>query len=281
MLVSSADNYYNKSRKMYFKARMPIIYYTKECDFMNINLKTDYSMLFSSLSSNSSSNSTNSLSNSFTFLSDYASIKNGSYGKLLKAYYAKESDDSTSSSSSASKYSSKLGASTSEDTSETLAKVQSSTDSLKESADALLETGSKSVFKSEDEDAVYDAVAAFVNDYNSVLKATDDVNSTSILQQTLSMVNTTKSNENLLNKVGITINDDNSLSLDKDTFKAANESTVKTLFNNTGSYAYSVSTSASFINYKADAEATKANTYNFSGNYSSNYTSGSIFDYYL
>ena len=95
------------------------------------------------------------------------------------------------------------------------------------------------------------------------------------------MVNTTKANENLLNKVGITINEDNSLSLDKDTFKAANESTVKTLFNNTGSYGYSVSASASFINYKADTEALKANTYNTTGNYSSNYTSGSIFDYYL
>lgn len=247
---------------------------------MNINLKTDYSMLFSSLSSNSSSNNTNSISSSFTFLSDYASIKNGSYGKLLKAYYTKTSDNDTTT-SSANKYSSKPGASTSEDTAETLAKVQSSTDSLKESADALLETGSKSVFKSEDEDAVYDAVATFVNDYNSVLKATDDVNSTSVLQQTLSMVNTTKANENLLNKVGITINEDNSLSLDKDTFKAANESTVKTLFNNTGSYGYSVSASASFINYKADSEASKANTYNTTGNYNSNYTSGSIFDYYL
>ena len=247
---------------------------------MNINLKTDYSILFSSLSSNSSSNSTNSLSNSFTFLSDYASIKNGSYGKLLRAYYTQKSDDSTET-SSANKYSSKLGASTSEDTSETIAKVQSTTDSLKESADALLETGSKSVFKSEDEDAVYNAVSAFVKDYNSVLDATEDVNSISILQQTLSMVNTTKANESLLSKVGITINEDNSLSLDKDTFKNANESTVKTLFNNTGSYAYSVSASASFINYKADTEATKANTYNFSGNYSANYTSGSIFDYYL
>lgn len=248
---------------------------------MNINLKTDYSMLFSSLSSNSSSNSTNSLSNSFTFLSDYASIKNGSYGKLMKAYYEMESEDGSATSSAANKYSSKLGASTSEDTAETLAKVQSATDNLKESADALLETGSKSVFKSEDEDAVYNAVSAFINDYNSVLNATDDVNSTSILQQTLSMVNTTKANENLLSKVGITINDDNTLSLDKDTLKNANESTLKTLFNTTGSYGYSVSTSASFINYKADTEATKANTYNFSGNYSSNYTSGSIFDYYL
>ena len=247
---------------------------------MNVNLRTDYSLLFSSLSSNSSSNSTISLSSSLSFLSDYASIKNGSYGRLLKAYYAQQSDADTST-SSANKYSSKPGASTSEDTAETLAKVQSSTDSLKESADALLETGSKSVFKSEDEDAVYNAVATFVKDYNAVLDASEDVNSTSILQQTLSMVNTTKANENLLSKVGITINEDNSLSLNKDTFKNANESTVKTLFNNTGSYAYRVSASASFINNKADTEATKANTYNLSGNYSANYTSGSIFDYYL
>lgn len=258
---------------------MPVISITKECDFMNLNLKTDYSMLFSSLSSASKSNNLYDLSNSFNFLSDYATIRSGSYGKLLKAYYAQKSD--SDSSSAADKYSSKPGASTSADTAETLAKVQRTTDSLKASADALLETGSKSVFKSEKEDAVYNAVSAFVSDYNSVLKTTDNVNSTSILRQNLSMVKATTANEELLNKVGITINKDNTLSIDKDTFKNANESTIKTLFNTTGSYAYNVSASASFINFKAATEASKANTYNFSGNYSANYTSGSIFNYYL
>ena len=124
-------------------------YFTKECEFMNINLKTDYSMLFSSLSSNASAKTSGSINFYGNFFADYASIKNGSYGKLLKAYYTKQSDETTSETSSANKYSSKAGASTSLDTAETLAKVQKSTDKLKESADALLETGSDSVFKSE------------------------------------------------------------------------------------------------------------------------------------
>lgn len=47
---------------------------------MKITQKTDYSTLFSSLN-----NSGNSLGISFT---DYASIKNGTYGKLLKSYYS-------------------------------------------------------------------------------------------------------------------------------------------------------------------------------------------------
>ena len=46
------------------------------------NVNTDYSLLFGG---------TPTVSSGGTFsLSDYASIKNGSYGKLLKAYYVQE-----------------------------------------------------------------------------------------------------------------------------------------------------------------------------------------------
>ena len=55
---------------------------------INIQAKTNYSFLFSGLSSSAS----NALSGNW--LADYASIKNGSYGKLMKAYYAKDSGDS-------------------------------------------------------------------------------------------------------------------------------------------------------------------------------------------
>lgn len=246
---------------------------------MNVNFRNDYSTLFSGMFSGSSTKTTGYTANSF--LSDYASIKNGSYGKLLKAYYKKTSAEDSTSTTSANKYSSKPGASTSLDTAETLAKVQSTTDALKESADALLEKGKKSVFDSEKEDAVYNAVSDFVKDYNSVLDATDKVNSTSILQKTLSMVNTTKANEKMLSKVGITINEDNSLSLDKETFDKADKTTLKNVFQSTGSYGYNISASASFINFKADTEAAKANTYNSFGNYNANFTSGSIFNSYF
>lgn len=49
---------------------------------------TDYSSLFSSLSSSSSSDSS---STGTSLYSDWASLKNGSYAKLAKAYYAKDS----------------------------------------------------------------------------------------------------------------------------------------------------------------------------------------------
>ena len=46
------------------------------------NSNVDYSALFGGTSDSSSVGNTN-------MLSDYAAIKNGSYGKLMKAYYAK------------------------------------------------------------------------------------------------------------------------------------------------------------------------------------------------
>ena len=54
-------------------------------------------------------------------LSDYASIKNGSYRKLLKAYYAKQDAESA----------------VSGDSKQSLTLMRSSADSLKKSADAL------------------------------------------------------------------------------------------------------------------------------------------------
>ena len=102
---------------------------------ITIQSRNDYSYLFSSLGTSSSSSVSN-----LSWLSDYASIKNGSYAKLMKAYYnetgnAKEVINKT-----------KTNTSTSKDSTESLAEVQKTTDALKESADALLVSGSKSVF---------------------------------------------------------------------------------------------------------------------------------------
>ncbi len=239
---------------------------------INISAKNDYSYLFNSLNTNRNS----SLGN-LNFLSDYASIKNGSYGKLMKAYFNMKDGGSKEVSSIAEKKTAQT-TSTSADTTKTLASMQSSTDSLKESADALLKTGKESVFT---EDAVsdkaYQSVSSFVEDYNSVLKASDKVNSTSILQRTANMVQATANNEEALAKVGITIGEDNSLSIDKETFMKADIADVKALFNGHNSYAYRVSAQSSLINFAADNEAVKANTYDFTGAYSNNYSAGNIF----
>lgn len=57
---------------------------------ISIQAKTDYSSLFNSLSK---TNSSADLSN---LISDSKAIKNGSYGKLVKAYYTKKASESSS-----------------------------------------------------------------------------------------------------------------------------------------------------------------------------------------
>ena len=106
--------------------------------------------------------------------SDYATLRNGSYGKLLKAYYATENSDVSSLVNNST---------TSKDSSKTLGLIESDADKLKEAADALLEKGRKSVFEKKsvtetdgtvsekyDVDAIYSAVDKFVKNYNEVGK---------------------------------------------------------------------------------------------------------------
>ncbi len=239
---------------------------------INIQAKSDYSFLFSGMNASSGSLSVGNLN----FLSDYAAIKNGSYGKLMKAYYTESGNDS----GSASKVNSLVNKNnaTSKDDTKTIAQVESTTESLKESADKLLETGSKSVWAEEDLEKAYAAVSDLVKNYNLVLDTMDDVNSTSILSRAKNLTQNTAINEKLLTKVGVTINEDNFLTVDKEAFMKADRSSVESVFSGNGSFAYRVAAYASFMNYAAEQEADKAGTYNFDGTYGNTYSSGSLFD---
>ena len=77
------------------------------------NSNVDFSAVFSGTSDSSSVGNTN-------MLSDYAAIKNGSYGKLMKAYYAKQDAEKLSGKG---------------DTSQKLTLMKTSADSLKKSAE--------------------------------------------------------------------------------------------------------------------------------------------------
>jgi len=235
---------------------------------------TDYSSLFSS-SSTSDSSSTSSLNSS---LYDYANIKNGSYGKLLNAYYEKNS--------STAKTSEKI----TEDAKNS-ALVKSDAGSLKSAADALVTTGSKSVFnltdikdesgnttKGYDYDAIYKAVKSFTEEYNSTVDSAGDSESTSVLRRTLSMTNATDKNANLLGKVGITIGEDNKLEIDEKTLKSADINDLKSLFSGVGSYAYNMSSKASMISDAATSEIQKMSNYSATGSYLSSSAIGNLYD---
>ena len=240
---------------------------------INIQAKTNYSFLFSGLSSSAS----NALSGNW--LADYASIKNGSYGKLMKAYYAKDSGNSKTAASTITKKD------TATDTAKkALAKVETTTDALKESADALLATGKKDLFtqkdittkdengvesttKGYDTDAIYSAVNSFVTNYNSVMAAVDDVNDTTVNNRTESLGNTTIANSKQLAKIGVTMKND--------------MSTVKSLFQGNGSYGYRVSAQSSMINFAADHASTRSSLYTGSAGYTGLYNAGNLFNSYM
>lgn len=233
---------------------------------INIQNKTDYSFLFSSFhTSNSGSTSGNS------FLADYAAIKNGSYGKLMKAYYSETKNTTINS----------LVNSKNTDDAKTLSSVQNKADSLKESADALLATGSKSVFENANIDKIYNSVSQFIENYNSLIKSMDDVNSTSILGKASNLTNTTLSNQSSLSKIGIKINTDHTLSINEDHFKSSNMTSIKSLFQGNGSYAYNVSSQASFIDLAANNQMSKINTYGTNGSFNTFNQVGNLFNSYL
>lgn len=258
---------------------------------INIQAKPDMSWLFSSLGSGAAGTAGSN------FLADYASIKNGSYLKLMKAYYGSNTNSSVKSVVNNSASKSKAAAMTSQET-KAYNKVQTSTDALKESADALLAAGSKSLFnkkdvttkdengqettaKAYDTDAIYSAVNSFVTNYNQVIKATDEVDDNSVARRTANMLNETTSNLKSLLSVGISINSDGTLDLDKDAFMKSNMTTVKSLFSGNGSYAYKISAQSSLINYAADNAVNKGYSYTASGAYGANYNNGNLYNSWL
>ncbi len=262
---------------------------------INISAKTDYSMLFSSLSTNSN-NVTSSIfggtSGSSFSLSDYALIKSGSYGKLMKAYYS-QGDESSSKNSAVSK----LVSGSSTDQATTITALKSSSEKLSKAAQELTATGKDSLFvekdittkdengvesttKGYDKDTIYKKVSEFVDSYNSVLSAAGKSDNSKVLSTGANMTTMTAANEDMLAKVGITIGDDNKLSIDEKAFKEADMSSVKTMFNGVTSFAYDVQTKASFINMYAKEDAAKTSgIYAQNALYNNSYSSsGYLFD---
>ena len=233
------------------------------------------STLFSSLNSSSKKTST-----SFDLGIDYGeynSIKNGTYYKLAKTYYSNSNSDSSTSTS------------TSADSAKTLASIQSTSSDLVETAKDLYKDNSlfekKKVTDSNgnstynyDTDAIYEKVSAFVDDYNLAVSSANKTNTSSVATAAAAMVNYTTINASSLSKIGISIDSTtHKLSIDEDKFKASDMNVAKTLFNGTGSYAYSVASQASMVNYDAKSEAAKSSTYSSDGVYTFNYNTGSIY----
>ena len=266
---------------------------------IQITRRTDYSALFSSLNGGKSTG----IGGGSYSLADYASIKNGSYGKLMKAYYGKGnkiSKNKTALSDAASATKKTNSKTATADTTSENASLQKSANALVKSAESLLKTGKDSVFKEKDiatkdengvekttkgydTDAIYKAVSAFADDYNSVLNAAAKSKNNSVVSTASNMVQQTVANEKMLSRIGITIGEDNKLSVDEKKLKAADMTTVKSMMNGNGSFAYGVQTKASFISMYAKNDQNKASgVYGSSATYTASlFSNGDIWNSFI
>jgi len=229
------------------------------------------------------------MSNLLSATADYASIRNGSYSKLLKAYYAKDAS-STVKNLGENKTKSNMIADTD------LKAAKSDADDLQKSAAALTTTGSKSVFNKKeiettdeetgekvkttdyDRKAISSAIKSFVKDYNSMVDSGSEADNTRVLQKTLAMTQITNSNKNLLSKVGISIEKGNKLKVDDEKLGEADINTLKTLFNGAGSYASQIGSRASQVSSAAVNASLNSSLYTSGASYNRN-SYNSFFDY--
>ena len=269
---------------------------------INISPRTDYSSLFSSMSATKKTGKTDNTSWAFGIsssdssgfsLSDYASIKNGSYGKLLKAYYSKDSGSSKSSEAA------QKIVGNSYDSKATNSSLSKDTAALSKSADALLKKGEGSLFeekeivskdengvetktKGYDRDAIYKAVSDFAKDYNALIDSASKSNNTSVLSTAANMTSQTAVYSKALEKIGVKIGEDNTLSIDKDTFDKADVSSIKSLFNGSGSFADMTKSRSDIIEASARSDSLKAGgTYASTGMYNNALLNGSSFSSFV
>lgn len=204
-----------------------------------------------------------------SLLGDYAAIKNGSYGKMLKTYYSKlEKQEAEESGKTDQKKAGKIKDSSSASAAKSLYKSASTLEGLNYD-----DRSEENIGK------ITDAVSAFVKDYNSLMKSADKSKNATVQKQAESLYNSYYTNYKLFSKVGITMNSDRTLSFDESTMKSAlsdtehgRGATVKTLFGGIGSFADKAMNKASQI-YRAagDGEAVTSSKAKYAG--TSSYTS--------
>lgn len=211
--------------------------------------------LFSSLSTTNNTNS--SVNNGLLGinLTDYASIQNGSYGKLVKSYY--ELDDKKSKETNSKN--------DTDDTDATLKSIKNDAVELKKSASDLY--ANKSLFEKNaegeyDMEKIYEKVSAFIEDYNNIVGSVGAAETDSIAKAGANLVNATSNNIDMLAKLGISVSgSDFTLSIDKEDFMDANIADIKSMFSGVGSFAYQVGAKASRLENMVADKVPASGTY--------------------
>ena len=118
-----------------------------------------------------------------------------------------------------------------------------------------------------------------MKNYNSLIEEAADTTNSKVTGKVSFMTGQANAYKSSLEKVGITINSDKTLSIDEDTFKKSDISDVKKLFNGSGSMAYQTFVRASDISSAAENASASVTSYGADGMYNNYYNSA--YNWYL
>lgn len=181
------------------------------------------------------------------FFSDYASIRNGSYARLLKAYYGKQNSTTTSTGTGRTTNNileqlleERRNPKLSEDTKQANSDLTSGVASLKNSVTAL--QNDKTYTSTENgqsaADKVTSALKTYVSEYNDVVTAAKRSTLSNKTSHIASMMKSTSENADKLAEIGITINANGTLQFNEGKAKNADHTKVQELFSNKNSMSY-------------------------------------------
>ncbi len=208
-------------------------------------MSQNYSQMFQGLSSSGSGSN--------NFLADYASLKSGSYGRLMKAYYGSGSSSSSVSSGSKAQTNNVLerileerrNPKVSEDVKEANANLTAGIPTLKNAVSTLQNENTYTDTPGQNgqngqsaTDKVASAMKNFVSQYNDVVNAAKQSTLSNKTAYIANMMKTTKANADKLSEIGVTVNKNGTLQFNEATMKSAGISKVQEMFSSKDSMSY-------------------------------------------
>lgn len=233
---------------------------------MSLNIGSNFFNSMLGMSSNQNSNT-----GLTGLLGDYNAIKNGSYLKLAKHYYATDGAKEATQ-KKFSNYKSNISGTQEEDKLTKASAEGAWKDVTALRSDKLYQTKEDGTY---DSAAITNQVKQFVNSYNSVIESTQDSNHTGVLRSASRLVTQTGNYKDALSKIGITVQSDNTLKLDETAFAASDMKNVKDLF--AGDFSFGSNTQSKMLQLISDAGSTLSGLYQANGTTASS-TIGSLYD---
>lgn len=219
------------------------------------NTTNNIGNIFSSFNNSSTKkdSSFDAFSNLSSLANTFNSMKSAAYLRTVKNYYKnmQVSNNNTATDNTASKLqSAKLM-----DLKDSLKSINKNENSIKLNINSAITNRNLNLIENgSDDDKSYmndlvNSISDFANSYNSMIDKSSDIESTSVLNNILSMTKMTRYNATSLSNIGITLGSDNKLTVNKEQLKNADLDNIDSLFGQNGSFGDYTSSKASSLSY--------------------------------